>query len=638
MPDYKERAEMYKRMLDTSKDIVALINIEGKILKINKPGKMIVRKKLNIIEEEDSKIIGAYMKDIISKKNLPLFLERINLVKKNRAAQFFNLSDNGRWYEINIHPVPDENNEITLFIFSIYDSTEIKQSSEILKRTTERLETAERITHMGYWDINLDTKKVYWSSEIYRIFGLNPQQYFNKKEEVFKYASPNEVETFKKKLLSSIRTGSPREGNACIVRKDGTYRHCYYRIQYINEGGIKRVVGTLQDLTKLINTQIELENARKIAEKSNQAKSSFLASASHDLRQPMQALTMFIDAMQNEDLTKTQKKILDKIDLSTSSLKSLLDNLLDISRIDTGSVSYNPSIFNISPILKQLTLEYSEVAKNKDLKFKSVSRELFVKSDPVLVERIIRNLITNAIKYTKEGKILLGCRKEKNQLRIEVWDTGIGIKKEDLGKIFMEFYQVDNPSRDKSKGVGLGLAIVRRLIQIIGSVIDLRSTPGKGSVFYFYLPLHEKPKDNKNTKTTQTKHQTKKRKSNKSKNREKYVLIIDDEIEIRKSMRLALSNDKTMIITCRNGQDAIRALRGIDFQFDLIIADYRLADNETGVQVIDAVRNITQKDIPAIIVTANSNKKITQEADRRHCEIIIKPASPARLRQIIDDL
>jgi PAS domain S-box-containing protein len=638
MPDYKKRAEMYKKMLDTSKDIIALVDLEGKILKINKPGKMIVMKKFNLTNEDDFKIAGANMKNILNETNFSLFSERAKIVKKTKAAQFFNLENNSRWYEINIHPIFDDNGEVVLFIFSIFDTTEIKQSSEILKNTTERLETAERITHMGYWDINLENKKVYWSSEIYRIFGLNPKKFFHRKNEVFKYASPDEVKTFRKKIINSIRTGSPNEGNACIVRKDGTYRHCYYRIQFINEHGNRRIVGTLQDLTKLINTQIELENAKKIAEKSNQAKSSFLASASHDLRQPMQALTMFIDAMHNEDLTKTQKRILEKIDLSTSSLKSLLDNLLDISRIDTGSVSYNPSIFNMKPLIEQLTLEYKEVAKNKGLIFKSVPRNCYVKSDPVLVERIIRNLISNAIKYTKQGKILLGCKRENNQIRVEVWDTGIGVDNEDAGKIFQEFYQVDNPSRDKSKGVGLGLAIVRRLIQIIGSVIDLKSTLNKGSVFYFYLPINEKVNNTKSNLKIKKTTNSKNKKKIKSKNREKHILIVDDEIEIRKSMRLALSNDKTMIITCRNGQDAIRTLRGIEFKFDMIIADYRLAENETGVQVIDAVRNITQKEIPAVIITADSNEEITQQAERRNCKLILKPASPARVRQLIDDL
>jgi signal transduction histidine kinase len=230
------------------------------------------------------------------------------------------------------------------------------------------------------------------------------------------------------------------------------------------------------------------EEAQRSAEQANRMKSKFFAAASHDLRQPMHALTLFVDVLKNRELDPQTTHLVAQVEQSVEVLGSMFDALLDISRLDAGVVQPRYENFLLQPLLDRMYAEFSWLALDKGLRFEIAHCDAVVHSDPLLLERILRNLISNAIRYTERGEVAVSCEEVPDGIRIEVRDSGIGIAPEHLPHIFEEYYQVGNRQRDRSKGLGLGLAIVRRLEQLLGYRMTLDSAPGKGSRFVFVVP------------------------------------------------------------------------------------------------------------------------------------------------------
>src|SRR6185437_7709588 len=244
-----------------------------------------------------------------------------------------------------------------------------------------------------------------------------------------------------------------------------------------------RTVLAIDDITDRKRAEVALETAKKQAEQANLGKSRFLAAASHDLRQPLQTLTLLKGALAAQAKTADDLKFSTRLAESLDAMSAMLNTILDINQLEAGIIKPEPTNFKINTLFERLRSEFTDQAKNKGLLFRVVSSDHSVRSDPALFEQIIRNLISNALKYANHGKILLGCRRRGGQLDIEVWDTGIGIPKGQLRAIFDEFHQLDNPARERTRGLGLGLSIVQRLADLLGHTDDVRSRPGKGSVF-----------------------------------------------------------------------------------------------------------------------------------------------------------
>lgn len=258
----------------------------------------------------------------------------------------------------------------------------------------------------------------------------------------------------------------------------------------LREGERNKIAGTFQDITKLIEMQKDLEKAKRSAEASDRSKSYFLAQASHDLRQPMQALRIFISTLEEEPLDNRQKELLGKISASADNLNNLLDNLLDISKLDSEGFEACLGNFDISDLLKNIFFEFHEIARSRGIHFHTSLCHYTVCSDALLVERVIRNLLSNAFKYTR-NKVLLGCKRENDRIRVLVMDNGEGITAEEKERIFDEFYQSRNINDNSRSGAGLGLSIVRRISDILGLDISVDSRPGRGSNFSFLLPLEK---------------------------------------------------------------------------------------------------------------------------------------------------
>jgi len=254
---------------------------------------------------------------------------------------------------------------------------------------------------------------------------------------------------------------------------------------------MKQISTFSKEMEERVNLRTEeLNEAREIAEQANRAKSRFLAAAGHDLKQPLEAIGMFSGMLEKRMPDDHSKAIMKDMHNAQRSMRSLLNSILSLSKLEAGVIEPTISTFALQPLLNQLVREYRASAHEKGLSLKMVPTSLNVTTDPLLLERILRNFLSNAIRYTKSGRILLGCRRRQDHFAIEVWDTGPGIPEDGLDKIFTEFSQLEDPERDRSEGIGLGLAIVKRLANLLKIEISCESTLGAGSKFSIQMPIH----------------------------------------------------------------------------------------------------------------------------------------------------
>jgi two-component system, sensor histidine kinase len=366
------------------------------------------------------------------------------------------------------------------------------------------------------------------------------------------------------------------------------------------------------------------------AERANMAKSRFLAAASHDLRQPMHALMLFVTDLKQRIQYPEVSRIVHNIETSVNAMVSLFNALLDISRLDAGVLHANPVDFPIKSLFDRLRVEFSASAREKDLDFSVMGSKLVVRTDPLLLERIVVNLVSNAVRYTARGGIVVGCRRQRDSVRIEVWDSGPGVPLERQRDIFQEFFQLSNPERDRSKGLGLGLAIVERMAKLIGTRVRLRSVLGKGSVFYLTVPLGSAARvARERSEVTEALGQAL---------AGVFVIVIDDEGPILEGMRGLLAGWQCEVAAVESQALALAAVQQAGKAPDVIISDYRLRDEENGIDVIRALRARFGNAIPGILVTGDTAPDRLREAEQSGFHLIHKPVRPAKLRTLLTHL
>ncbi|VAX11781.1 hypothetical protein MNBD_GAMMA25-2189 [hydrothermal vent metagenome] len=393
----------------------------------------------------------------------------------------------------------------------------------------------------------------------------------------------------------------------------------------------KSVIGAIRLRFENLELIEQLKQQKEAAEEANSAKSKFLAAASHDLRQPLHALSLFTALLDSENSRERQHDLINKINHSQTALADLLNTLLDISKLDAGIVEAKLRDVSLHPILKRLIPEFESEAREKGLYLNYEPTEFAVVSDPALLEIILRNLLSNAIRYTDEGGITIHViNKEKNlaeqQLRIEVIDTGIGIPATRQEEIFREFHQLANTERDRAKGLGLGLAIVRRVSELLGHDINLESVVNQGSTFFITLPLGRKEKEviPANDSPADPYRLT-----------ETVVMFIDDEDEIREGMEETLKGWSCIPIVAASADDAVSQLQNGSPQPDVILADYRLRGGKNGAEAIQQVSAAIGKKIPALIITGDTAPERLREARASGYTLLHKPLQPAQIRAFI---
>jgi two-component system, sensor histidine kinase len=291
----------------------------------------------------------------------------------------------------------------------------------------------------------------------------------------------------------------------------------------------------------------DLERQKDIAERANRAKSMFLAAASHDLRQPVQALGLFVGALRGVAMAPEGRRMLAQIEASITAMNGLFTALLDGSRLDAGIVTVERQPFAIRSVIDRVCRDFVREAETKRVSLVWKVCAEVVDSDPVLVERILRNLVSNAVLYTERGRIVVGCRRRGPRIALQVWDTGVGIPEHQQALVFQEYYQLGNPERDRAKGLGLGLAIVRRLADLLGNPLTLRSKPGKGSCFEVVLPLAAERTGVQEASPDEPKAAAAAR----------LVVVIDDEQAIREATSSLLKSWGHRVIAAGSGDEAI---------------------------------------------------------------------------------
>lgn len=400
------------------------------------------------------------------------------------------------------------------------------------------------------------------------------------------------------------------------------------------EEGVNVMVQALKSATADLERRIaeataELAQKTKEAESANDAKTRFLAVASHDLRQPLHALGLYIAALQDKTLPDEARRLVTQVGKSVVLLQDLLEALLDISRLDAGGVTPTFAAFPVNRLLSRVEMQHAPTAAAKGVGFRTVSCRAIVRSDPLLLERILFNFVSNAVRYTARGKILIGCRRRGAELRLEVWDTGIGIPVDQQRLVFEEFRRGTGSEQASEKGLGLGLAIVERLARLLGHGIDVRSVPGKGSVFAITVAraaIEDLPREPDVAVFDG------------GLLRNVDVLIIDDDEEALRSMQALLENWKCRVTTTGSGDAALQALQTSGPSWPhVVVSDLRLADGEIGADVLDRVRAV-HRDAIGILVSGDASESARALADRHGYPLLTKPVRPAKLRALMEQL
>lgn len=467
-----EKNDFQDFLLNLSTNIFLELDKDGHIFYASSKAKQVL---------DTADLVGASILPLLDATSRDLLISRLKTVIFNGQADSFNLEFKQRYYNVFIYPYQDKG------VVCLEDITERRQLSQALNKTKRRLEFAEQTARLGYWELNLTAKRFYWSAEMFRIFGLDAKMISHKTNIIREHILADDLPLYKEKIAHLLRDSRPVEGRVRIIRDNGELAYCLFKASIIFDVDGERIAGTFQDITPLAETEVALNAAKNEADRLNLAKSYFLAQASHDLRQPMQALNMFISTLGQEDLTSPQHYLVAKITASADNLKSLLDNLLDISKLDSDGMSYTPKKINLSRFLGHLCNEFVDVAEHHKLKFKYRSPLIMLETDAFLLERILRNLLSNAFKYAR-SRVFLVARNANDGVRITVYDDGLGISPQEQKLIFHEFYQSTDIANNRSLGAGLGLSIAQKITHILSGSLNVSSIPSQGSAFCLWLP------------------------------------------------------------------------------------------------------------------------------------------------------
>lgn len=382
----------------------------------------------------------------------------------------------------------------------------------------------------------------------------------------------------------------------------------------------------------LRRAQIELE--RKVAERTqelelaNAAKSRFLAMASHDLRQPLHALGLFVAQLRTPLNSEERTKTIERVDAARKEMDEMFNSLLDISRLDAGMLTPKITEFPIAHLLQKLETTFNQATREKSLQLRVRRSNAWVRSDAMLLERILLNLVSNAVRYTLRGGIIVGCRRRGEKLRIEVWDTGPGIPEDQKQNIFGEFLQV--PAQERNRGLGLGLAIVDRLRLLLDHQIDLASRVGRGSRFAIELPMVDEcvtstaPVDSPYPGAFSVEG--------------KLILVIADAPMVKEGTGGLLGKWGYAVLTAGSDEAALMRVAQRQQRPDLIISDYHLATGKTGIRAIEQINAAFGSSIPAILISGDTAAEPLHDANERGYILLHKPVDPMRLRAVMHEL
>ena len=538
-------------------------------------------------------------------------------------------AEGGAWYVRRILPYRTQDNRVDGVVITFADISEIKAAEREIRAARAYSDSIIDTIRQPQVVLNAELQVVSANRSFYRTFALAREETVGR---VLQLAADGHPEIpGLRGFLDRVRAEpAPVEDYEVEIELPLLgRRRLLLNAREIRDGplGKPKILLAIDDITERRQATEALEAAMREAEQANLGKSRFLAAASHDLRQPLQTISLLYEILAKKIEDEATLRLVARLDETANSMSSMLDTLLDINQLEAGIVRREIVDFPINAVLKQLRTQFMFHATAHRLGWRVVPSSLNVRSDPRLLEEMIRNLLSNAVKYTNKGKILLGCRRRGDKLRIEVWDTGIGIPEEELPAIFEEFHQLDNPARERSKGLGLGLTIVERLADLLGHAVDVRSIPGKGSVFAVEVPLVSgaprwRPRQVRH-EGRETAHQS------------AAILVVEDEPSVREMLALVLKNEGHRTTAVEDGREALELAGRGAIRPDLVLADYNLPNGLNGLQVVAGLREALGREVPAVILTGDISTDTLREIAHGGHLHLNKPVSARELITLI---
>ncbi|WP_198164105.1 MASE1 domain-containing protein [Bradyrhizobium jicamae] len=485
----------------------------------------------------------------------------------------------------------------------------------ILERE-QRLEEALRAGGVITFDWDLQTDLIEVSRNAAEVLGLAPQQFINGANWI-KQVHPVDYPSVAARL-GTVRPDDPSHSIAFrFIRPDGRGEVWLEQVAITrvdSAGKPIRIGGLMTDITERKRFEGEISRAWKSAALADRAKSSFLSAASHDLRQPLQTLRFLQGALGLHLTGGEGRELVDKMARSLDTMSSILSSLLDVNRLEAGSLRPSMSDFAITEIFDSLAADFSDAITDRGLRWCMVRSALLVRSDKRMLETMIRNLLSNALRYTDRGRILLGCRRVGDKVRIEVWDSGIGITQDQLPHIFQEYYQ-GSPEAERG-GFGLGLAIVRRLGEMLDHPIGAHSTPGKGTVITIEIPRGD---GNGGRRERAQKPRYEKGDFRGT------ILVVEDEASVRASISRLLKARGIEAIVVATASDALTRVHRQEIRPDLLLCDYNLQGSTNGVTTIGDLRAALGRSIPAIVMTGDIRSEVVEPIAAQGISVLLKP-------------
>jgi PAS domain S-box-containing protein len=498
----------------------------------------------------------------------------------------------------------------------------IRTRLETFQQTEKQLKRVLEGADEGFWDWDLVAQTFVVSERFETMLGLHPGERDFSPEKWADYVHPEDLP----KAIESIRLhlGGITPSHTLEFRcrtKSGEWMYILTRGRVVNRDATGKPLmmsGTHTDISERKQAEAKLIEAMNLAETANRDKSRFLASASHDLRQPMQAMRLLVDSLGQTKLDEDQQRICRYIGESTQAICGQLNALLDISKLDSGAVKLNAEAVRVSSLIGKVDREYSALAIEKSLRFKLFFPfpDLAINTDSRLLMSLLGNLIDNAIKYTAQGGVLVAIRRRGAGALIQVWDTGSGIAAEHLENIFGEYFQIGNPERDRAKGLGLGLAISRRIARLLGTEVVCRSRPGRGSIFEFLLPLAVSQEEPVPSRTSHSSLKTS------AKPVSCRIALIENDLMVGTAETLALESCSLRVTRYKTAEDALADSEV--FNADFYIADLRLP-GLSGIELLDALQRRTSKRIKAVVLTGDTAVSRIDEMRPTPWPVLFKP-------------
>jgi PAS domain S-box-containing protein len=674
--DHDQDGERYRGLVENAVEGVYRMAPDGRYLEVNPA----------LARMHGCETPSAFIRHFADPRRRSVFIEPaalerlISRLRREGAVSGFECEarrrdDSRFWMAVSGRAVFDQDGMVLRYEGFVQDVTDRRAAEQAYRENDTLFRHASRLANLGHWVWDeLEDKCVHCSEELARIHAVSVDEYLARAtsfEADVLWAHPDDRDRYRRTVTSRMEAGKGFDIEYRIVTRQGAIRHIreVATLVFDDSGELVQSLGTVQDITPAKQVEEALKRSHELLEqrvaqrtaelaKSNQdlrdeiaergrieaalrqakadaerataAKTKFLAAASHDLRQPLQALMLYIATLSETLGDGEAIELIDGMEGSIASADGILRALLAISELDAGVIKPKVSAFPIDRTLRRLETEFRVLASEKGLDLRIVTSGATVESDPDLLQRILGNLLSNGIRHSDGGRVLLGCRRVGGALRIEIWDSGRGIAKAQLTSIFEEFVQIDNPARERDKGLGLGLAIVDRLAQLLGHALQVRSTPGKGSCFAVEVALSAKPETTAEAQTLQP--------GKPPGFAGTTVLVIEDDAAALRATKLLLELWGLEVLTAASRTEALECLANGSPRPNLIIADQRLPGRQRGIEVAGEIRKRLAAEIPIIIVTGNTAPEEVRRIRAAELPCLFKPIKPAQLRTLMSDL